>query len=69
MTGRMERMPVGSDGVITRARKLPRLQALGLVPGVEVRCKYKSQGIMVLEIENRLIALRRKSLRGVWVDY
>ena len=69
MISKMDRMPVGSCGVVTKARKSPRLQALGLLPGAEVMCKYKSRGIMVLENGNRLIALRRNSLRGIWVDY
>jgi len=69
MESKIDRMPVGSCGVIISARKSPRLQTMGLVPGAEVRCKYKSQGVMVLEIGNRLLALRRKGLRGVWVDY
>lgn len=69
MAGRLNWIPAGSCGVIVKARKSPRLQAIGLVPGAEVRCKYKSQGTMVLEIGNRWIALRRRALRGVWVDY
>lgn len=69
MTGRMDKVPEGSWGVIIRAKKTPRLQAMGLVPGAEVCCKYKSRGTMVLEMGNRLIALRRNSLRGIWLDY
>jgi Fe2+ transport system protein FeoA len=69
MASRLTQIPAGSCGVVVKARKSPRLQAIGLVPGAEVRCKYKSQGTMVLEIGNRWIALRRKALRGVWVDY
>lgn len=69
MECRLDRLPMGSDGVITKARKTPRLQALGLVPGAEVSCQYKSRGIMVLEIGKRRIALLRRSLWGIRVDY
>lgn len=68
MVVKADRLPAGSCGVIVRARKMPRLQALGLTPGATVSCKYKSRGIMVLEIDHRLLALRRP-LRWVWVDY
>ena len=62
-------MPPGSWGVITRIGYAPRLHQIGLRPGVTVFCKYKSRGIMVLRIEKRLLALRRRELNGVWVDY
>ena len=68
MVVKAERLPEGSCGVVVRARKTPRLQALGLTPGATVYCKYKSRGIVVLEINDRLLALRRP-LRKVWVDY
>lgn len=68
MVVKMEKLPMGGCGVVVRMKKTPRLQGLGLAPGVRVFCKYKSRGIMVLEIDSRLIALRRP-LGAVWVDY
>ncbi len=69
MVGRLDRMPPGSWGVITRMGCGPRLYQLGLRPGVAVFCKYKSRGVMVLKIGKRLLALRRRELYGVWADY
>ncbi len=68
MVVKMEKLPFGGCGVVVRMEKTPRLQGLGLAPGVVVSCKYKSRGIMVLEIGSRLVALRRP-LGAVWVDY
>ena len=59
----------GGNAVITRIKKAPRLQTLGLVPGAIVHCKYKSDCVMVLEVAGRLIALRICDLRKVWADY
>lgn len=59
----------GGDAVITRAKKAPRLQTLGLTPGKTVHCKYKSGCIMVLEVEKRLLALRIRDLKWVWADF
>lgn len=69
MEGKLDRLPPGSWGVITRMGFAPRLYQLGLRPGVTVFCKYKSRGVMVLKIGKRLLALRRRELYGVWVDY
>ena len=69
MVGKLDRMPPGSWGVITRMGYAPRLHQLGLRPGVAVFCKYKSRGIMVLKMEKRLLALRRRELNGAWADY
>ena len=69
MVGKLDRLPQGSWGVITRVGYEPRLYRLGLRPGETVFCKYKSRGIMVLEIGKRLLALRRRELYGVWADY
>lgn len=59
----------GETAVITRIKKAPRLQTLGLTPGAVVCCKYKSGCVMVLEVDNRLMALRTCNLRKVWADY
>jgi len=59
----------GDEAVITRIKKAPRLQTLGLAPGVVVCCKYKSDRVMVLEIGDRLVALPVFQLRRVWADY
>ena len=69
MEKRLCRLPCGHSGVITRVKKAPRLQTLGLAPGVVVYCKYKSSGVMVLDVEQRLVALRNSQLRKVWADY
>ncbi|MBE6926744.1 MAG: hypothetical protein E7461_07880 [Ruminococcaceae bacterium] len=55
--------------MITRMGYAPRLYQLGLQPGVTVFCKYKSRGVMVLKVQKRLLALRRRELYCVWVDY
>lgn len=59
----------GGEAVVTRIKKAPRLQALGLAPGTVVRCMYKSSFVMVLEVGQRLLALRIGELRRVWADY
>ena len=69
MEGKLDRLPPGSWGVITRMGYGPRLYQLGLRPGETVFCKYKSRGVMVLKIGKRLLALRRRELYSVWVDY
>ena len=66
---RLDRLPVGGGGVVTKIKNAPRLQAVGLIPGAQVCCKYKSRGVAVLAIEKRRIALRLRMLRRVWVDY
>ena len=69
MEGKLDRLPPGSWGVITRMGYAPRLSQLGLRPGGTVFCKYKSRGVMVLKIGKRLLALRRRELNSIWVDY
>ncbi len=59
----------GDSAVITRIKKAPRLQTLGLAPGAVVYCKYKSRCVMVLKVEDRLIALRICQLKKAWADY
>jgi len=67
--GKLDRLPPGGWGMITRMGYAPRLYQLGLQPGVTVFCKYKSRGVMVLKVQKRLLALRRRELYCVWVDY
>ena len=69
MEKRLCSLPCGHSGVITRMKKAPRLQTLGFAVGAMVHCKYKSSRIIVLEVGERLIALRICQLRGVWADY
>ncbi len=69
MEKRLCGLTCGDSAVITRIKKAPRLQTLGLVPGAVVCCKYKSSRIMVLEVAERLVALRICQLRKVWADY
>ena len=69
MEKRLFRLAKGENAVITHIKKAPRLQALGLTPGAVVCCKYKSNCVMVLEIERRLVAIPVCHLRRVWADY
>lgn len=69
MEKRLFRLAKGEDAVITHIKKAPRLQALGLTPGAVVYCKYKSNCVMVLEVEKRLIAIPVCHLRRVWADF
>ena len=69
MEEQLARLPVGSGGVITRMKKAPRLEQMGLRPGAVVTCVYKSRGVQVLELGRCLMALRRQALRGIRVDY
>ena len=69
MKERLVRLPAFGGGVIVKMKRSPRLEMMGLHPGTTVACTYKSRGIIVLEIGHRLIALRRKELEHIWVDY
>ena len=66
---RLERLPVGGGGVIVKMNRSPRMERIGLRPGTTVVCTYKSRGVVMLALGDRQIALRRKALRDVWVDY
>ena len=66
---RLERLPMGAGGVVTKMKKSPRLEQIGLRSGVAVVCAYKSRGVTALAFENRLVAFRRKAHRGIWVDH
>ncbi|MBE6943100.1 MAG: ferrous iron transport protein A [Ruminococcaceae bacterium] len=69
MKERLERLPVGGGGVIVKMKRSPRMERIGLRSGATVVCTYKSRGVVVLALGNRLIALRRKELGNIWVDY
>lgn len=46
-----------------------RLQALGLIPGTEVTCRYKSPGgsVTALEFRGTVVALRTRDLQKIRV--
>ncbi len=69
MEKRLCRLAKGENAVITRIKKAPRLQTLGLAPGAVVCCRYKSSCVMVLEVGQRLIAIPICRLRKVWADF
>ena len=69
MVKRLCYLSKGETAVVVRIKKAPRLQAIGLTPGALVCCRYKSSCVMVLEVKDRMVAVRSCDLRRVWADY
>ncbi len=58
-------MHIGGNPALKR-----RLQDLGLVPGTEVCCRYRSPGggVTALEFRGTVVALRTRDLKKIRVD-
>jgi len=67
----LDRLAVGQIAVITQIDTEEslriRLQCFGLIPGTQVRCRYRSPGgaVTALECRGSVIALRTRDMRRI----
>ncbi len=68
----LDRLCIGQQAIITRmetdAALSCRLRCFGLVPGTQVRCRYRSPGgaVTALEFRGSVVALRTRDMRKIW---
>ena len=64
---------LGRQGTVTAidapAALKKRLQAFGMVPGTDVRCRYRTPGgsVTAVELRSSVIALRTRDMRYIRV--
>lgn len=69
----LDRLCLGRLGVVTcintDAYMKKRLRAFGMVPGTQVRCRYRSPGgsVTALEFRGAVVALRTRDMRKIRV--
>ena len=70
----LDRLGLGRLGVVTHidtdAYMKNRLRAFGMVPGTMVRCRYRSPGGSVTELEFRgvVVALRTRDMQRIRLE-
>lgn len=64
---RLDQMAVVTD-IETELPLRRRLQDFGLIPGTQVRCRYRSPGgsVTALEFRSSVLALRTEDLKRIW---
>ena len=64
---RLDQMAVVTD-IETELPLCRRLQDFGLIPGTQVRCRYRSPGgsVTALEFRSSVLALRTEDLKRIW---
>ena len=69
----LDRLGLGRLGVVTHIDTddymKKRLRAFGMVPGTQVRCRYRSPGgsVTALEFRGAVVALRTRDMRKIRV--
>lgn len=70
----LDRLCLGQLGVVTHVdtsdHMKKRLQAFGMVPGTQVRCRYCSPNcsVMALEFRGAVVALRTRDMQKIMVE-
>lgn len=70
----LDRLGLGRLGVVTHidtdAHMKSRLRAFGMVPGTQVRCRYRSPGgsVTALEFRGSVVALRTRDLQRILLE-
>lgn len=71
----LDRLPMGVParvaGIHCRLELAERLHDFGLIPGTRVVIRYRSpdRGVIALEFRGIVIAMRRRDLKGVQVEW
>ena len=69
----LDRLGLGRLGIVTHIDTddymKNRLRAFGMVPGTQVRCRYRSPGgsVTALEFRGAVVALRTRDMRKIRV--
>lgn len=69
----LDRLRLGQQGTVERIHTDPqltlRLRAFGMIPGTQVRCRYRSPGgsVTALEFCGTVVALRTRDIRKIRV--
>ncbi len=70
----LDRLKVGQQATVQRIETDPllmqRLRLFGLVPGIPVRCRYRTPGgsVTALEFCGTVVALRSRDIRNIRVS-
>ena len=69
----LDRLRLGQQGIVERIDTAPllaqRLRSFGMIPGAQVRCRYRSPGgsVTALEFCGTVVALRTRDIRKIRV--
>ncbi len=69
----LDRLRSGQQGIVERMDTDPlltlRLRSFGLIPGTQVRCRYRSPGgsVTALEFCGTVVALRTRDIKKIRV--
>lgn len=69
----LDKLRLGQQGIVERIETNPllalRLRSFGLIPGAQVRCRYRSPGgsVTALEFCGTVVALRTRDIRQIRV--
>lgn len=69
----LDKLRLGQQGIVERINAEPllalRLRSFGLIPGTQVRCRYRSPGgsVTALEFCGTVVALRTRDIQKIRV--